>query len=498
MRKIVDASSLRVMVVFVTVVLATAINFPSTLTGSAEVIYHPCENSVWHAAAWDDQTVVTADYQGQVQLRNLRNERVTWQYSTGAFVFDLAVADLNQDGHPEILVVTAEGDLIVLNPAGQLLWTFHSPLALFNVAVGNLQGDDQLEVVCGGIDRKVYVFDANGQSLAVSPEVTRLVHRLAVGNLDGGTYDEVLVIEARTIAHLMALKEGTLTTVWRKELQVPDDRINWENPRGNFVPFSLALDDLDGHGQLEILMGDTFFNKQAVMVLDNQGEPLWLSDGLPPFQNQDGSQLEFYSTAFVRAADLFPEIAGKEVVSVAGGCFRVWDRKGRLLASRNTRLGFTDLELLGNDLLLGSCPNGDNNFYQIKWGPDWEAALESMEFRGLIRTIKQNTADLDQRVSDYQGKPTSGEVYDVILGFGSVNTNEEGLEQIRMQDSWFRQQYPFPNLRLIRVLKVMEDTPPLDETGQPWSPSRWKVDSINGTSSVEEILEKARWIEAHQ
>lgn len=473
--------------------------FPALSFYTGDTSPYICTHAnIWQLEIAGPGKAVVADYEGNISLRSLESGKSLWSFPARAFVFDLKCADLNLDGDLETAAVTAQGDLIVLNSKGEKVWGFHSALPLYNVVVGNFSGNKALEVACGGIDRYVYVFDASGSQIARSEEMEMLVHRLASGNLQGDDYDEILVVENRVTANLLALQNNTLKSLWRKPLKVSEALINWENPRGSFFPFSITIDDIDNNGTCEILMGDTYFNKQAVMVCNNMAEPLWISDGLPPFKSVDGEPLEFYSTAFVRSADIFPEHPGKEIISVAGGMFRIWDKNGRLLGSRNSRLGFTDMEVSGKTLVLGSCPNGDEFIYNIPLDSNWENIVASLEFRGHIKNIKDNTERLSQQVMDYKPKAVPANRYHIINGFSASALSISGVADALAKKEAFLKTFPYPNLQLVRNLKVMEKSPPLDENGNPWSPGRWKVDALTGTNTVDEIIEKAKFVEENK
>lgn len=465
---------------------------------SATVEYFDLETNAWHVEHWQNDVFLVADYDGNVLLRDIRKQQTYWSYPAGAFVFDLKTGDLDQDGQQEAAFVTADGQLVVLDHQGQKLWSFQSSLPLYNVGIGNFIGDQKLELTCGGIDRHVYVFDQQGSLLAKSPKVERLVHRIAVGDLAGDEYDEILVVENRTIANLMSVTDDSLRSLWRKPLKVPDELVNWENPRGNFYPFSIIIDDLDLDGKNEIIMGDTYFNKQAVQVSNHQAEPQWISEGLPPFKKVGESQIEFYSTAFVRAADLIPDIPGKEIISVAGGMFRLFDKEGKLLGAQNAKVGFTDLLIRDGEVYLSSAPNGDEYMYKISFDEHWQEHVASLSFQGPIRQIKEKTKDLLTLTMQYAPESIPDQQYNMIVGFGSADTSPEGSELHQQQMAWFAQRFPYKNLKVIKTLKVIEPTPPLNPEGEPWNPQRWKVDAIRGTMTVEEILEKARWIEENE
>lgn len=445
-----------------------------------------------------EEQIVFANYEGQVGLKNMANQENQWLYEANAFIFDLKTGDIDMDGSVEIVFVTADGTLTVLDLMGNELWSFKSGFPFFTLDIGNVTGDDHLEIACGGIDRHVYLLDHRGNLLGKSDLAERLVHRLSIGNLHGNNYDEILAIENRTIAHLMEFKKDTLSTIWRKPLRVPEDYVNWENPGGRFFPFSLEIDDLDLDGINEILLGDTFFNKQAVMVADAQCNPLWISEKVPPFEYIEGSQTEFYSTAFVGSSDIFPDHPGKEVISVAGGLLRIWTNGGQLLGSINAPVGFTDMELDRNVLYLGSSPNGDDYFYKVLLDENWKNTVGNITYQGKIKEIKSNIAKLRDQIARYPANADDNQIYELLIGFRLKNSQDNRLAEFNRLKQWFGKEFPYKNLKLVTSQKVIENSPPLDENGEPWSERRWATDAINGTSTVEEIVEKARWAEKNQ
>jgi len=463
--------------------------------------YYEIGENIWHLEPFPDKgdsRMLLGSYQGEVGIFDRNTRQVDWIYQSESFIMDVEVADLEGDGSPEILFVHVGGALEVIDPRGNKLFDFHSKLPLYNVAVGNLSGDDRLEIAVGGIDRHVYVLDAAGTLVAKSEELERLVHQLAIGNLDDNSYDEILAIENRVTGHIFKLEDDGLKSVLRKDMTVPEDYVNWENPRGKFYPFSLELIDLDGDGIDEILGGDTFFNKQSVAVFDTRLEPKWISERAPFFEWVDGAQTEFYSTAFVRAEDINPEYPGKEIVAVAGGYLRIWAMDGTPLGARNAQVGFTDLSLHGKDLYLASSPNGDDHIYRLRMDEQWKEHLSKIEYRGHIKKIKDHTRELAKQVMAYQPKNNPSKDYEIFNGFSSVETTPAGLEAYHREIAWFNKKFPYDNLKVIKNLKVIEDSPPLMPNGEPWNLRRYKLDGINGVMTVEEILEKARWVEENE
>ena len=462
--------------------------------------YFEVGKNIWHIEPLGDgntQSVIAA-YDGSVGIFDGASNKAEWIYQSESFIMDVKTADLDRDGQSEILFVNVGGELIVLDRNGRVRFRFAVDLPLYTLDTGNFAGDEQWEVACGGIDRRVYVVDAGGKLLAKSEKVQRLVFRIAAGNLDEDPYDELLVVENRVTGSIMNLQRDRLEVALRKDFLVPEQYVNWENPRGKFYPFSLRIDDLDGDGQCEIIGGDTFFNKQAVAVFDAQLTPRWISDQVPFFELVDGEPTEFYSTAFVETADVFTEHPGKEILAIAGGFLRIWNQQGELLGEQNCAVGFADYFLRDRQLHLASSPNGDDLIYQLPLDKQWRDHFGGITYRGHIQTIKDNTRHLATRVAAYQPDRLPQQKYDVVMGFFSLENTPEWLDEYHRQIRWFKETFPYDNLRIIKNLKVIEDQPPLKPNGEPWNLWRYELDGINGTNSVEEILEMARWIEANQ
>jgi lambda-carrageenase len=479
---------------------------PKQEKGIIQWPYHHIEGSAMHirvnnASSMDSsiQYLTYATRDGQIFRIDESNNQTIFKYSANAFPFDLKVYDITGDGQLETLVALASGDLIAIDGMGELLWKFQTPQALFNVDAGRILDQGHAGIATGGLDRTVYVLDGQGSLLSKSEGMDRLVHRLAIGSLYSDDKEDILVIENRTTAHLMTFADKELKSIWRKPLSLDDEYINWENPGGFFYVFDLKIADIDNDGHNEIIVGDTYFNKQIVGVLDHTGSFRWISQEIPSFTfGPDADRFtEFFSTAFVDVTRLFDDQKEMQIVSLAGGTMRIFSATGDIIAQEYARLGFSDLYLKDQYAYLGSSPNGDNMLYKVNIKNANTSEFYNLERKGLAleigHTLQKISEELKSIKPDFHAPNQKYHFF--IQG---VSGDEKGLEKFKRDLSFYQEHYPYQNLGFITSIKVMENSPPLDEKGNPWSPGRWKVDAIRGTQSVEEILEVAAFIEAHQ
>jgi outer membrane protein assembly factor BamB len=373
--------------------------------------------------------LIYGTFDGSVRCQDLATGKLIWEVSTHSFPFSVKARYVDYDGKAEVFAATADGGLYAIAPEGKPLWTFRSKLPFYDLDVGDIEGGGTLEIATGGIDGQVYVLSSSG-GLIAQAKVSRFVHRLAVEGLDSDDIDEIFVVDVRVFAQLLKLNEGQLGTwkgvpypntletwkgipyptlpihlqeLWHTRMTVPEKYVNWENPRGNFFAYSIDIEDLEGDGSPEIVVGDTFFNKQSVMAMSANGESRWVSEKQPFFKFIGETYTEFYSTAFVQIAEIDSKSPGKEIVTVAGSMVKLLDSCGQVLQEANAKIGFTNIVIDGKTAYLGSSPNEDNTVYRIDMSKDWVTQVKQLERQLKARQIGENLAKLREQVMAYQG-----------------------------------------------------------------------------------------------
>ncbi|HEC84748.1 MAG: hypothetical protein DRR08_30655 [Candidatus Parabeggiatoa sp. nov. 2] len=478
--------------------MLAALIFSGHLTyGFAQTPIIPVKGSAWRLAIADvtgdgKKELIYGTFDGAVRCQDLATGKLIWEVSTHSFPFSVKARDVDYDGKAEVFAAAADGGLYAIAPEGKPLWTFRSKLPLYDVDVGDIEGGATLEIAAGGIDGQVYVLSSSGELIAQA-KVSRFVHRLAVEDLDSDGVDEIFVVDVRVFAQVLKLNEGQLGTwkgvpypntletwkgipyptlpihlqeLWHTRMTVPEKYVNWENPRGNFFAYSIDIEDLEGDGSPEIVVGDTFFNKQSVMAMSANGKSLWVSEKQPFFKFIGETYTEFYSTAFVQIAEIDSKSPGKEIVTVAGGMVKLLDSRGQVLQEANAKIGFTDIVIDGKTAYLGSSPNGDNTVYRIDMSKDWVTQVKQLERQGKARQIGENMAKIREQVMAYQGTtPKNSRVYDIRFETTKLKPNEQASQHFSKQIKWFYEQFPYKNLRAVFAMKVIEKTPPWMKTG---------------------------------
>jgi poly-gamma-glutamate synthesis protein (capsule biosynthesis protein) len=140
-------------------------------------------------------------------------------------VADLAFADLDGDGLREVLVACGgEGPgVYALSADGSQRWRYKAPVGVWAVAVADLDDDTWPEVIIGGDDGTVRVLDHLGRPRG-GIALSGLVHGLRVHDLDGNGQPEIL---ARTGWQVYAL---TITPAWELSLPSPNIQSPISNP----------------------------------------------------------------------------------------------------------------------------------------------------------------------------------------------------------------------------------------------------------------------------
>jgi subtilisin family serine protease len=161
------------------------------------------------------------------------------------------VADLDNDGSPEVLAANDQGKVFVWSGNGTLRSGWPKSIAGFNtnLAVDDLTGDGQQEIIISQLGN-VRVCDKNGVILPGWPvNVGAINSPPAIGDVDGDGQKEIVVANLNGPSNLYIIKaNGVVMPNWPKAI----------NPQlaPNFVSSSYpVLGDLDGDGAMECVIG---------------------------------------------------------------------------------------------------------------------------------------------------------------------------------------------------------------------------------------------------
>lgn len=464
--------------------------------------YIPVKGNVWHLRIAHSENMgdilVYATYDGCVAAIRLSDWKDIWEYNLGAFPFDLEVSDINGDGSFEVLTVTAEGELFALDALGRELWKYEVDKPLYSVSCGNICGDD-IHVVCGGIGNTLSVLSNKGILIDRYKVKGAVINHLVVEDFDNDGVEEILFSENRVVKTLLKYQSGSFVPVWSKQSKAPDMYRNWENPQGNVNTYSLVAGDVNEDGKLEFISGESFHTGQSVFIFNNEGDCLMGLPGIPKLKvYEDGKNTEFYSTAIVALADMDSCVSGPEIVSVAGSTLSIYKNDGSLLKRLDADIGFSDMVIWGDQMFLGSTPNGDNQVYKIDLSGDYEAQFLSLQRCGKILDIEHNLSSLKKKVIDLKSSIGYGKSRKCTY-YISPFSNRYGSDSLSINEfEAILAQYPALCIRKVHQNKIMEKDPPLKPDGSLWNEERWKIDTVgrgDKVTTADDIVEMAERIE---
>jgi parallel beta-helix repeat protein len=265
-------------------------------------------------------------------------------------ITDMVVCDTELDGHKDVLVSSDHGDVLCLKcgaGAPTIGWDEHiSDASISCMAAGDLNRDGLIDVVAAG-STTVYVLDAQNGSVEESIPVSATPGHMAIGDLDGDLNLEVVCTAPS--GRIMTIDGSTvsldITTqctpvgspvvadldrdgvgeiiVTMEQGRVRIIRASGENfiapvPMKGLCPSGPNTQDLDGDGNIEILAGSS---DSLLFVLDmgiDGGRVDWLCEGGGPCRTGLYAQPVFGSITGDLALSGRVDVVGDLVVADSG------------------------------------------------------------------------------------------------------------------------------------------------------------------------------------
>ncbi|MEI7533234.1 MAG: hypothetical protein WCK57_02615 [Verrucomicrobiae bacterium] len=405
-----------------------------------------------------------------------------WDAPVGGFVFDLTTGDLDGDGRDEILAACADGKVYAFSAEGKTLWQYDLGTPVYQVSIARLDGKKPM-VLAGGVSRELTVLNSKGVKV-FSKEFEGVLRLIRAGNFAGGSMDEVAVF---TIG---GQQPGPV-----KVCSGPQLTIAPAAPAGSNVGQRDGTDrtmdglaaDLDGDGRAEWVSG------AGVFSLAGQQTRLF-ELARPSKGNYDFN----YRMRMLAVGEL-AGVPGREIATVDGPDVMLHDARGKVLGRAHAPFGFTAIAYLPGkpfgSVVLGSCPNGDDNLYRITFTPGWEKEVEALTRQGQMATIGKSLADLSADIKEWKGTPAKGQTgpYLISLKGGWMDTPAKvadinpPVEDVR----FYEQQFPYTNLVFGADIWFTESGMPLRPDGKPWEKDR----RLKYQASSAQIVEAARKLE---
>ncbi len=346
-----------------------------------------------------EQEFVGACPDGRISAWTYDGARL-WEYEAGAFVFDLAAGDLDGNDGDEIVAGLADGTVVVLSVHGQVLSRSDVGVPVWQVCVARLD-ERGPSVVVGGASGLLVRFDATG-TRRYSTHLDGGIRLLRAGRFGRGLLQSVAVgtkervfIEGRRANPDASIDDpdgGMIReTAWRLalrsggQLQITESSLSLVASRSDGALSGIAA-DLDGDGVDLLATSHGCWSWRGGMA-----RTIRLPDPPPTARRVP------IGMRMVAPGD-FAGARGIEIAIVDGGEVQVIDEDGKALGRARAPFGFSDAIALkglrGTALLLGCSPGGDDSVTRVDFSPGWEQEFERLSVRGRLAEIAESIGQL--------------------------------------------------------------------------------------------------------
>ena len=191
----------RILITFLFAALIPGIHGCASRSDTAVTAFSTGGHTVYHlkpatVSKAGRRAIISAAYDGSV-LCHTQMGKLLWKVKPGeGFPFDLAVADIDDDGMDESLVASSDGSLHSIDHDGKNIWTFKGNTPLYRVSVAKSHSDT-LVILTGGVERILYALSASGKIIS-KYEADGVIRLTGSGNIMGEGQDFTAVATARS------------------------------------------------------------------------------------------------------------------------------------------------------------------------------------------------------------------------------------------------------------------------------------------------------------
>ncbi len=196
-----------------------------------------------------------------------------WQVNLGSAVYsDITSADIDGDGAPEVIIVTSDDTLFVLDHSGNLLWKFETEkkgsvedlfldkesikLKASSPVVYDINGDGKQEIIFGCENSRLYILSNKGEKLFEFKAEGPIRSTAAVADINNDGKPEIVVGSNDNNLYILDSEAKLL-----RKLKV-----------GGEIESGIVLDDVNQDGTVNIIF---CCDDNHLYVLDSDGGLVW-------------------------------------------------------------------------------------------------------------------------------------------------------------------------------------------------------------------------------